>query len=407
MHCISSLASERFFRRAPVITHQFKPSTSTLFEAHFSLGRVSLRFLRAFISCAGTRRPPISLFPDRRGISLVRNSTHTAHLYCSPRMSGKLNSFSEKQARDRLQSDCRLLRVSEIRRSPFADITNDMVDGRLRRHNEPTSPPPQSRTLNGMALQSENVAEVFDSGNAQNCRAGSIAPLRNRRSFRPSPAPLTSRTGYPSPLEGVCSTSPVKVDSGVPSVCPLGSVPQLKGDTLRSRPSLRQASLGSGVPNQYPHDSGLCGESTRESLSTSLLPSKTHKLAGGQLAILPSRSVLVDFREGERRKGRKGEEVMVVSPNGDQVSFVSSGIKELDSEIPKIHLFSAPHLSTPCCLAEPIATYSLDDLPAAQYKLYEQAKKVVEHIKRNVTKVRPAGSMNISRVQRDLLGRHV
>jgi polo-like kinase 4 len=74
--------------------------------------------------------------------------------------------------------------------------------------------------------------------------------------------------------------------------------------------------------------------------------------------------------------------------------FVSSGIKEYNSEMSKIHLFSAPHLSTPCCLAEPIATYSLDDLPAGQYKLYEQAKKVIEHIKRNVTKVRPAGSMN-------------
>jgi hypothetical protein len=243
-------------------------------------------------------------------------------------------------------------------------------------------------------MQNENVAKIFDSGDAQNRRAESIAPLRNRRSFRPSPSSLTSRTGFPSPLEGACSASPVKADSEVPSVSPLGSVPQLKGDTLRSRPSRRQTSLGSGALNQYSHDPGLCGESTREPMSTSLLPPKTHKLAGGQLAILPSHSVLVDFREGERRKGRKGEEVMVVSPNGDQVSFVSSGINELDSEMSKINLFSAPHLSTPCCLAEPIATYSLDNLPADQHKLYEQAKKVIEHIKRNVTKVRPAGSMN-------------
>jgi len=247
-------------------------------------------------------------------------------------------------------------------------------------------------------MQNENVSKISVSGDAQNRRAESIAPLRNRRSFRPSPSHLPPRTGSPSPLEGACSASPVKADSEVPSVSPLGSVPQLTGDTLRSRPSRRQASLGSGrgygALNQYSHDPGLCAESTREPLSTSLLPPKTHKLAGGQLAILPSRSILVDFREGERRKGRKGEEVMVVSPNGDLVRFVSSGIKELDSEISKIHLFSAPHLSTPCCLAEPIVTYSLDDLPADQYKLYEQAKKVIEHIKRNVTKVRPAGSMN-------------
>ncbi|KAI9465437.1 hypothetical protein BJY52DRAFT_1113705 [Lactarius psammicola] len=109
--------------------------------------------------------------------------------------------------------------------------------------------------------------------------------------------------------------------------------------------------------------------SGREPLSTSLLSSKTHKLAHGQLVILPSRSVLVDFREGERRKGRKGDEVMVVSPIGDQIL-----------------LYSAPHLSTPCCLAEPIATYSLNELPADWYRLYEQAKKVIEHIKRNVPK---------------------
>jgi hypothetical protein len=89
--------------------------------------------------------------------------------------------------------------------------------------------------------------------------------------------------------------------------------------------------------------------------------------------------------------------------------LISSGIEEIGSELSKIHLFSAPHLSTPCCLAEPIATYSLGDLPADQYKLYEQAKKVIEHIKRNVTKVRPTGSKrwDVSRVQRDLLGRYV
>ncbi|KAH9042073.1 hypothetical protein EDB85DRAFT_2139439 [Lactarius pseudohatsudake] len=52
----------------------------------------------------------------------------------------------------------------------------------------------------------------------------------------------------------------------------------------------------------------------------------------------------------------------------------------------KILLYSAPHLSTPCCLAEPVATYSLNELPADWYRLYEQAKKVIEHIKRNVPK---------------------
>jgi hypothetical protein len=244
-------------------------------------------------------------------------------------MSGKTNSFS---VRDRVhwQSDCKP-RVSGIRTiSPLADITNDVLDSRLRRHNEPTSPPPRSRAQNGATMQDENA---FDSGDAQNRRPESVAPLRNRRSFRPSPSSLASRAGFPSPLEGTRGALPVKADPEVPSVSPLGSVPQLKGDTLCSRYFRRQTSLGSGILDQYPypHDPGLCGESTREPLSTSLLPPKTHKLAGGQLAILPSRSVLVDFREGERRKGRKGDEVMVVSPNGDQVSLFLLASKELDS----------------------------------------------------------------------------
>ena len=250
-------------------------------------------------------------------------------------MSGKLNGFPEKQARDKP-------RVSGIRRSPFADITNDILDSRLRPHNEPTSPPHQSRTLNGgVTMKNENVAKIFDSGDAQNRRAESIAPLRNRRSFRPSPSPLISRTGFPSPLEDACSAQPVKAGSEVPSVSPLGSVSQLKGDTLHSRPSRRQTLLSSGALNQYPHDPGLCGESTREPLSTSLLPPKTHKLAGGQLAILPSRSVLVDFREGERRKGGKGDEVMVVSPNGDQVSLLFLSSRNLTQKYRRF-IYSAP-----------------------------------------------------------------
>lgn len=188
-------------------------------------------------------------------------------------------------------------------------------------------------------MQNENWSKISDSGEARHCCLAEPMPLRNRREVRPSPA---SHTGSPFPIEDTCSSSHVKSISGVPSVPPLGSVPHLRGDSLQSRPFRQQ--VCSGALDQCPHDPGLCGESTvndvlhhdapnvkpplsscpgpstREPLSTSLLPPKNHKLACGQLAILPSRSVLVDFREGERRKGRKGEEVMVVSSNGDQVN---------------------------------------------------------------------------------------
>ncbi|KAI9509218.1 hypothetical protein F5148DRAFT_1189424 [Russula earlei] len=278
-------------------------------------------------------------------------------------MSGKLDSFSAKQARGGIQSDCKL---PGARRLPFADITN-MLDGGLGRHDEPSSPPPQSHALSGVATQNEGGFKLSDSVEAHNGLTHCVAPVRNSRAIPPS-SPRSA------PLPGL--------------------VPCLNGHSIRPKSIRRQVSLGSGALTRRPYEPHPLGDpasndvshygtangkhplpsypgtSTREPLSTSLLPSMTHKLACGQLAILPSRSVLVDFREGERRKGRKGDQVMVVSPNGDQ-----------------IHIFSAPHLSTPCCLAEPIVTHSLNALPEDQYKLYEQAKKVIEHIKRNIPKV--------------------
>lgn len=58
-------------------------------------------------------------------------------------------------------------------------------------------------------------------------------------------------------------------------------------------------------------------------LNTHRLKPQTHKVSRGQLVVLPSRSLLVDFREGERRKGGKGREVMVISPDGSTVSRFS------------------------------------------------------------------------------------
>ena len=49
------------------------------------------------------------------------------------------------------------------------------------------------------------------------------------------------------------------------------------------------------------------------------LPPQTHKLVHGQLTILQSRSFLIDFREGERRKGNKGREVLLINADGSQV----------------------------------------------------------------------------------------
>jgi hypothetical protein len=79
-------------------------------------------------------------------------------------------------------------------------------------------------------MQKENGTKISDSdsdsGKSHNRRAKSAAPLRNQ-------PPLTSHTGFPSPLDATCNASPVKADSEIPSVSPLGSVPHLTGGSLR------------------------------------------------------------------------------------------------------------------------------------------------------------------------------
>ncbi|KAI9067534.1 kinase-like protein [Trametes sanguinea] len=106
------------------------------------------------------------------------------------------------------------------------------------------------------------------------------------------------------------------------------------------------------------------------SINTHRLKPQTLKVSRGQMVVLPSRSVLVDFREGERRKGGRGKEVMVVSPDGGT-----------------IQVFDAPHLSTPCCLAEATATYPLSQLPQQYMTLYKDVAKLVDQLKSRIPRL--------------------
>ncbi|KAH9065358.1 hypothetical protein EDB87DRAFT_1749629 [Lactarius vividus] len=265
---------------------------------------------------------------------------------------------------------------AKTKRPPFNDITN-MFNTRMDSEVHPELAPP-SRASKELAMDRENSSETF--GGAPACYNFPGTSVQHQRPVQP-------------PL---------------PPSLPLSTVSHLRSESLGHKSSRRLNSsdartqrlrvpdfdVGSSVSHlpsrdlpatEAPFLPSLSESPGREPLSTSLLSPKTHKLAHGQLVILPSRSVLVDFREGERRKGRKGDEVMVVSPIGDQVTSHLRDRRTLLRKI-KILLYSAPHLSTPCCLAEPVATYSLNELPADWYRLYEQAKKVIEHIKRNVPK---------------------
>ena len=96
----------------------------------------------------------------------------------------------------------------------------------------------------------------------------------------------------------------------------------------------------------------------------------THKLNSGQLVVLPSLSLLVDFREQQRRRGGRGNEVYVIDKEGAWVEA-----------------YSAPHLSTPCCLAEPRITWKLYDLPDDIWTVYLEAGRLVDKMKGKISKV--------------------
>ncbi|KAJ6559247.1 kinase-like domain-containing protein [Mycena vulgaris] len=104
--------------------------------------------------------------------------------------------------------------------------------------------------------------------------------------------------------------------------------------------------------------------------TTALLSPEMHKTVHGQITILPSCSLLVDFREGERRRGQKGTEILVIDSHGME-----------------IEVYSAPHLSIPCCLAEPTKRYTIEDLPSAYWRQYNDAGLLVERIKQRTSRL--------------------
>jgi len=159
------------------------------------------------------------------------------------------------------------------------------------------------------------------------------------------------------------------------------------------------------------------GEARPLQLTTYLLRPQTQKTVHGQITILPSRSLLVDFREGERRRGKGGDEVLVIDPSGLEVSFDRYSMYMLSNGsvvFYKVKVYSAPHLSTPCCLAEASAVYSIEKLPSAYWKQYNEAGRLIERLKQRTPKVRAYSWPKISPSQDNamhypkwLIARHV
>ncbi|KAF8644526.1 hypothetical protein AX16_008402 [Volvariella volvacea WC 439] len=120
--------------------------------------------------------------------------------------------------------------------------------------------------------------------------------------------------------------------------------------------------------------------------NTSLLVPKVHKTTHGALTVLPSGSLLVDFRECQRKARQKGDEVIVIDKTGNKASGLPNAFCGLIIHR-QVSVYYAPHLSTPCCLVEPKHTYTLDVLPQAYWKQYNDASKLVDQIKERTPKV--------------------
>ena len=99
---------------------------------------------------------------------------------------------------------------------------------------------------------------------------------------------------------------------------------------VKSNPALRRVSsppvhLPQSEPPCHPFDDPPFNGTDMprpKPFNTFSLPPQTHRVARGQLVVLPSRTLLVDFREGERRQGRQGAEVLTISPDGEEVKIL-------------------------------------------------------------------------------------
>ncbi|KAF5315355.1 hypothetical protein D9619_007132 [Psilocybe cf. subviscida] len=136
-------------------------------------------------------------------------------------------------------------------------------------------------------------------------------------------------------------------------------------ETKKVSQAKRIVSEGDITPKPHQLETIPMGTTRPVSFNTNLLSAATHKLTEGSITVLPSLSVLVDFRENQRRNGFKGDHVLLINPKGDTIK-----------------VYSAPHLSIPSCLVESMETFMIDDLPLVYWKQYNDAASCINKIKR-------------------------
>ncbi|KAH7106355.1 kinase-like domain-containing protein [Auriculariales sp. MPI-PUGE-AT-0066] len=123
------------------------------------------------------------------------------------------------------------------------------------------------------------------------------------------------------------------------------------------------------IPNQKASRQDFTAEPHERLISTRGLPSKVYKTSNGSLTFQSNGTLLIDLREGDRRAGGRGDEVLLVAADGQTVK-----------------VFAAPHLSVPCVLSEPSSSHDLDRLPSKYTRTISFAQDFVDGLRRRTPK---------------------
>ncbi|TBU48611.1 kinase-like domain-containing protein [Dichomitus squalens] len=277
--------------------------------------------------------------------------------------------LSTDPARLRPMTDNKRQLAFKFKRAPLEDITNFFQDDP---QDDTSLVPPPRRTASAPAnsplahLYNEDSrpptpALTTDSGTPSVSSIASLAE-NQARGLGASGVPASPRTELKRVLSDPCGSTKLHLATGAPLSNQL--VPSSHHTKLPMHRIVSQATSSTAVSHRGNGSVNIARFSTRR------LKSQTHKVSRGQLVVLPSKALLVDFREGERRKGYDGKQVLMISSDGDMVE-----------------VYDAPHLSTPCCLAEPVAIYTSKQLPPEYAKQYEDAMKIVNQLNARIPKL--------------------
>ena len=185
-----------------------------------------------------------------------------------------------------------------------------------------------SFSILGAPVEGERVKDMDDTMNTEEPRGEFEEAIHTPP---PSPTPRQAAPGEPARRVKSVIDKLVPESHSTPAAVKPYTIPRRVSSPPMRLPTPEP-------PHHHPFDdsSSKGVEMPRPGpLDTSFLSPQTHKVTRGQLVILPSRTLLVDFREGERRQGRQGVEVLTISPDGEEVKINSrvTAISKLNTRL--------------------------------------------------------------------------